>query len=66
MWKVKTFGRDCMGNITGYVVERYHGRHREIADTFVGDIYVPGSFEDAEDRATRLCAELNEALGLDQ
>jgi hypothetical protein len=69
---VRPFGNDCLGNITGYVVERYvwvprpwSGRsdglcqEREIADQFVGNIYEPGSFDTARAAADALCAKLN-------
>lgn len=73
-FQVRPFGNDCMGNITGYVVERYvwvprpwSGRsdglvqEREIAGQFVGDIYERGSFGAAKQQADALCAERNAA-----
>jgi hypothetical protein len=55
MWNVRPFGRDCYGNTTGFVVERYCDNQREIAGTFTGDIYKPGSFDIAYARAL-MCA----------
>jgi hypothetical protein len=72
MWKVSTFGRDCIGNITGYRVERRRWRYtgnpyrkdgmnlsHEIAGQFVGNIYEAGSFDRAKAKADTLAAKLN-------
>lgn len=75
-YTVRSFGNDCLGNITGYLVERYvwvprpwSGRtdglclEREVAGTFVGDLYKPGSFAVAAQNADKLCSKLNGATG---
>lgn len=71
-FKVRSFGRDCLGNISGYVVERYVWVPREwskrkdgtcleieVAGTFVGNIYEAGSFDRAKADAQALCDRLN-------
>lgn len=53
---VTTFGSDCLGNISGYCVrERGTGRWVE---SFAGNIYEPGSFEQAKQDAERSAKEL--------
>jgi len=59
LWNVRSFGHDCLGNISGYIVERYVANQREIAGTFVGNIYEPGSFGRAKVKAVMLAAKLN-------
>lgn len=72
-WTVASFGNDCLGNITGYVVERRGWVPslsstrsdgliyvRQVARTFCGNIYVQGSFEKAYESAQTLCKQLNE------
>lgn len=56
---VEPFGRDCLGNITGYRVYEGHGQRRTVAGQFCGDIYVRGSFELAHLRAGALADTLN-------
>lgn len=56
---VRSFGLDCVGNITGYVVARWVDKKEEVARKFVGDLYTPGSFEEARRAAGKLCRELN-------
>ena len=58
-WRVETYGRDCLGNISGYRVVRFHGLRTEFAGNFPVDIYIAGSFDLAEHRALRLCRALN-------
>ena len=55
MWTIRTLGRDCFGNTTGFVVERDHNHKHEIAGTFCGDSNNPGSFDLAYARAL-MCA----------
>jgi hypothetical protein len=61
-YRIESFGRDCMGNITGYRVVTGHGPTWRCAPDgrFIGDIYIPGSFAAAYARAVDLCARLNE------
>ena len=57
MYKITTFGRDSLGNITGYlIVDKKTGIPQK---TFVGDIYVDGSFERAHNNANTACRMLN-------
>jgi hypothetical protein len=58
-YDVRPFGRDCLGNISGYVVARGHGLKYEVAGTYVGDIYEPGSFEAARIEAESVCERVN-------
>jgi hypothetical protein len=77
MWTVETFGRDCLGNITGYRVERRVWRFTgnpfrrdglnlmlDIAGHFVADLYEIGSHEKAKAKAEALAAKLNSANSL--
>lgn len=59
-WKVQSYGRDCMGNATGYRVYRY-APELEVAICYVGDVYVAGSFHKANCDAGRACDMLNQA-----
>jgi hypothetical protein len=71
-YEVHTFGRDCLGNITGYRVGRYVWRYTgnsyradgmnliyDLAGQFVGNIYEPGSFGRAKTQAEVLARRLN-------
>lgn len=59
---VDTFGNDCLGNISGYLV-----RDRQNLDpfsalscpTYVASIYRPGSFVQAKQAAETECERLN-------
>ncbi|MBX3533379.1 MAG: hypothetical protein KF826_03435 [Xanthobacteraceae bacterium] len=62
LFEVRSFGRDCLGNITGYVIRRGFGLKAEDAGVFVGNIYRPGSFEKAKQEAEARCASINAAL----
>jgi hypothetical protein len=62
MYKVRSFGRDCYGNISGYLVERFHGNQKEQAGIFVGNIYRDGSFAEALKSANQLCDKLNRQM----
>ena len=64
-WRVTSFGQDCLGNVTGYAVVRGFGARRVTAEggTFVGDIYKPGSHDEAHAKATALCEKLNVEVG---
>ena len=55
---IETFGRDCMGNITGYRIVDGTGPTWRVMASFVGDIYVPGSFAKAKAEAEAKLAEL--------
>lgn len=57
--RVEPFGRDCLGNITGYRVYQGHGQQRTVAGQFCGNIYAPGSFDHARTQAESLAASLN-------
>jgi hypothetical protein len=74
MWKVRAFGSDCLGNCTGWVVERYVWEpspdsqradgltcNLYTAGQFVGDIYKPAERELAKRLAEKLASELNAA-----
>jgi len=54
-YRIRAFGSDCLGNISGYQVVDPHGNE---CGLFVGDIYKPGSFEQAEKQAQELVAKL--------
>jgi hypothetical protein len=71
-FKVRAFGNDCLGNITGYIVERYRWvprpwsarsdglvLERETGGQFVGNLYRPGSFEQARQLADLCATALN-------
>jgi hypothetical protein len=59
-WEVRSFGLNCLGNIKGYVVERYRMGHHEVAEQFiVGNIYERSSFETAHQQAADLAERLN-------
>jgi hypothetical protein len=74
-YTVSDFGIDCLGNATGYRVQRRVwepspfsrrkdglGLTCETAGTFVADIYKPGSHAEARAAAHRLCDSLNATL----
>lgn len=74
-YAVRSFGSDCLGNITGYRVERYvwrpwkHsersdglGQFLDVAGQFCGNIYREGSFEKARAEADELCNSLNATI----
>jgi hypothetical protein len=69
---VSPFGLDCLGNASGYMVARYIWRRdasskradgllmvREVAGSFVADLYVPGSHAAALASAEALCRAKN-------
>lgn len=58
-YRVESFGRDCLGNITGYRIVQGAGRDATFHGAFIGDIYEPGSFGRALSEANRRCGELN-------
>jgi hypothetical protein len=71
-FRVVPFGRDCLGNITGWRVMRSGWAHtgnphrrdgmnylEEVKGQFVGNLYRAGSFEEAERKAAALAATLN-------
>lgn len=60
MWEVKEW--TISGVKTGYRVVRGTGWNMEVAQGFVGDIYVPGSFEIAYHKANKLAASLNRQM----
>ena len=57
-YRLETFGRDCLGNITGYRVVTGVGRAFQVIGAFVGNIYVPGSFQSARDMAEAMLRSL--------
>lgn len=61
---VNTSGNDCLGNCTGWTVERYVNREREIVAQFVGDIYKPEEREFEHAAAKELCEYLNGEIQL--
>lgn len=74
-FEVKTFGNDCLGNITGYRVQRsewvprpYSQRddglsyETEVRGQFIGNIHEGGSFDRAKAEAEARCAALNQAV----
>lgn len=64
-WEVVPFGQDCLGNITGYRVQRYIKNGRlEIDSVYVGDIYKDRSFEQQKIRANLRRAYLNHMEGI--
>ena len=56
---VEPFGRDCLGNSTGYRVAEYgpHGFF-QVHKTFVADIYEPGSHDRAKAEAEQFRSKL--------
>lgn len=73
-WNVRAVGRDCLGNISGYTVERSGWvpsetsqrddgliYRTETANTFYGDIYEAGTFTEARAKADGLANDLNTA-----
>lgn len=58
-WRVSSFGRDCLGNVSGYRVVRGFGWDTELDSQFVADLYEPGSHAIAKVNASRRCAALN-------
>jgi hypothetical protein len=58
-YRVEEFGRDCLGNITGYRVVTGYGPTKVTAKRYCGDIYTPGTFEGARDLADFQCDLLN-------
>lgn len=75
-WHVHAYGNDCLGNCTGWSVQRYVWvpsplskradgliQELEVAEQFVGNIYKPDEREQARTDAFALCDRLNrEAL----
>jgi hypothetical protein len=61
---VAPYGRDCLGNITGYQVRdrAKEGDQRKwpVIQNFVGNIYKPGTHEQAKLDAQHLANRLNE------
>ena len=75
LWEAISYGRDCMGNINGYVVRRAtwkKNKHslradglayeEEIHERYIADVYVPGSHRNASIAAMRKALELNRAI----
>lgn len=62
VWRVESFGRDCLGNISGYCIVRGYGWRREIVGQFCGDIYETGSFDRAYQQAAGVADRLNVGL----
>lgn len=71
-YTVSPFGNDCLGNVSGYMVARYVWKPdasskradglimvREIAGSFVANIYEPGSHAAALASAEALCRAMN-------
>jgi hypothetical protein len=58
-WRVVAYGRDCLGNTSGYRVVRGAGWNQETGGVFSGNIYEPGSFDHARESANTLVGELN-------
>lgn len=56
-YEVRPFGRDCLGNISGYYVRSPEGRHM---GQYVADIYTRGSHAWAKRAAEILAAGLND------
>ena len=55
------FGRDCLGNISGYcVVSGSNPADFRVHAQFVGNIYERGSMAQAREAAIAKCAELND------
>mgnify|MGYP001617988606 CR=1 FL=1 len=61
-WQVGTFGRDCLGNISGYRVFRYEGQSLVAPYWESGDIYEPGSFERAKANCEAVCERMNSGV----
>lgn len=62
-WQVEQW--TISGILTGYRVIRYLSSAQgdyEVARGFAGDIYEPGSFENARLEAERVCDELNQPI----
>jgi len=60
-YRVESFGRDCLGNSSGYRVVRDYGFQKEIAGTFVANIYEAGSHDRAYNNAVVMCENMNRA-----
>ena len=59
-FEVEAFGRDCLGNISGYqIVKRVRGVVVSCAGHFFPD--ESGSYENARHEADEACAKLNAA-----
>jgi len=59
---VMSFGRDCMGNCTGWSVRdstKWRQTEWPVVKDFVGDIYKPKEREQARKNAYALAAKLN-------
>lgn len=61
-WLVGSFGRDCMGNVSGYRVYRSCGQlGPEVAHYEVANIYEPGSHDAAHAFCVGAARDLNAA-----
>ena len=61
-YQVRSFGRDCMGNVSGYcVVDTWHVTQRDsgIIESFIANLYTEGSHKLASDNARKLADKFN-------
>ena len=61
-YQVRSFGRDCLGNVSGYCVvdtARVSQLNDGIIQRFVADLYIEGSHKKASDDARALADKFN-------